>query len=65
MNQFRPKYLTEHVESMGTELSRIGGKGILGDLFSKITRLYLEGEKREPLRDSQVVQDLMVVWRFL
>ena len=50
---------------MGTELSRRGGKGVLGDLFSKITRLDLEGEKREPLWDNQVGIVLMVFWRIL
>ena len=50
---------------MGTELSRRDGKGVLEDLFSKITRLDLGGEKRKPLRDGQVDVELMVVWKIL
>ena len=57
--------MTEPVEGMGTVLSRRGGKVVFGDLFSKITRLDLDGEKRKPLRDSQVEIELMVVWRIL
>ena len=60
--------LTEHVEGVGTELSGRGGKGVLVDLFPKITRLYLEGEKRKPLRDSQVdavFLRILWAWRWL
>ena len=44
--------MTEHVEGMGTELSMRSGKGVLGDPFSNIRRLDLDGEKQKPLRDS-------------
>ena len=37
---------------MGTELSMRSGKGVLGDPFSNIRRLDLDGEKQKPLRDS-------------
>ena len=50
---------------MGTELSRRDGKGVLEDLFSKITRLDLEEEEQKPLRDSQEDIQLMVVRRIL
>ena len=46
---------------MGKELSTRGKKGVLGDLFSKITRLDLNEEKREPLRDSRMEIEFMVV----
>ena len=53
------------MEEIGRVLCKRGGKEALRDLFSKITRLDLDGEKRKSLRDSQVEIELMVVWRIL
>ena len=50
-----------HVEGMEIELSSRGGKEVLRNLFSKITRLYLDGGTRKSLRDSQVETELLMV----
>ena len=44
--------MTIHVEGMRTELSERSGKGVLGNLFSKITRLDLDGEKAETIAEQ-------------